>query len=317
MKITPKLTEQVTEVSAKIKNAVKEELSKSEIQEEVSELPRMSLESVMPKGSIIRKSVEKFDVKKAIEEFHDIHDTKTIEKICAEWNKDLDRMVEKFSSGEIHPAKVYDEHRKSIDGLEQYNTFAEKVIEMATNSGEVDAASKIFEKYIEPSIMRTQETMHKVDNLPSVHSAYQFASEKASATQVQIQKISKDEIEAVTDLNEASKLVTKLEKNKNNITQEDYDTLTEIITQRIEDIASGKVKPTTVHTTQTMKSVSELPSIDTKLLSAKIERLVAEDLVRGTVGEINNALTLLASTDKSAYAKLSEKFNAKLVELSS
>ncbi|MCR5266302.1 MAG: hypothetical protein K6E29_06885 [Cyanobacteria bacterium RUI128] len=323
MNINPKLTEKVVEVSAKAKKAVVEKVSKGEtFEESIAELPRMSLESVMPKGNIIRtaqKAAEEFDVKKAIEEFSDVHDTETIEKICKEWKKELDAMTKKFTDGEINPIKVYEEHRSSIASLEKYNDFSMKIMDMMTNSGNIEEASKIFEKYIEPSILNSQATMHVIDNLPSVRSAYQMAKGQAPAAKVSIKQNFQEEIKSLTSLNEASALLTKLEKEKaiGTISANEFNKYNEALGQQLEDIVSGKVKPATTEVAEGIKTAAAKASIDTKSLSHEIDTLVAVDLASGRVGDISNKLTELASTDKEAYARLSEKFNEKLIKISS
>ena len=325
MNINPRLTEQVAEVSAKAKNAIIEELSKGEIREEVtSELPRMSLESVMPKGNIIttaKKALEDFDVKKAIEEFNDIHDTATIEKICNAWRKELLEMEDKFLSGEIEPAKIYEEHRKFLEGLDKYSAFTTKISDMISGGSNIEESMKIFEQYLEPTIMRSQSAMHTIDNLPSVRGAYQLAKGEAPAAKVSV-SVNHDFIEhiqSMTNLDEASSLLTKLEKEKakGSISSNEFDDLSEMIGQQLEDIVSGKIKPAAPKAEQSIKKVFKDLVIDPQALSQQIDQLLAVDLASGKIGDISNKIYELARTDKAAYDELIDKFNTKIIELSS
>lgn len=323
MNINPNLTEKVVEVSAKAKKAVAEKVGKGEtFEESIAELPRMSLESVMPKSNIVRtaqKAPKKINVKKAIREFNDINDTETIKKICDQWRRTLERATEGFCSETIPPTKVYKAHRKFVKDLEKYGLFTQKAADLVTKSKDVDKASKIFEEFIEPCMIESQKTMHAIDNLPSVKSGYQLASGNAPAVKVSVKPNFKEEIKTLTSLNDASRLITKLEKAKTDgtISAEEFNHFNEIIGQQLEDIVSGKVKPVMPEIAQGIKTAASDSAVDTKSLSHEIDKLLAVDLASGKVGDISNKLYELSGTNKEAYLELSEKFNTKLMELSS
>ena len=189
MQIGPKTTEKTIRLIADAEKMAKEITSKeAAVEGATAELPRMSLESVMPKQNIVIRSVQKaateeFDVMKAIKEFHDINDTETIKKICRAWQADLSKIEEQFISGRIPEKEVYKEHRMAIEDLNKYGVFSNKVFEATfINPAQNKRAMEIFEKHIEPIIMQSQETMRTVDNLPSVKKAYKEAAKEAAAT---------------------------------------------------------------------------------------------------------------------------------------
>lgn len=321
MKINPKITEQITEVSVKAKNAVKEEFSKSEVREEVAELPRMSLESVMPKSNIVRSTkqvAEEFDVKKAIDEIQNIIDVETIKKICAQWKKDIDTISEKFKSGKIPQEKVYEEHRNALESLSMYDIFAEKITNLASQDASLEESIRIFAKYIEPQILHSQGMMRIVDNLPSVRAAYQLATGHSPAAKVTMPNMLEEEMKSITDINEASILISKLEKERHNMSEAEFNKLNEVMESRLQDIIAGKVqiesKPNVV--SKAILSPTSKPEINITTLSSDIEKLSSADLMTNKISQINDQLTVLASSDKKAYADLSEKFNSRLMELS-
>lgn len=183
MKIGPKTTEKTIQLIADAEKMAKEITSKESVAEKTTaELPRMSLESVMPKQNIVRTAqkaaTEKFDVEKAIKGFEDINDTETIDLICTAWKNDLKKMKEQFISGKIPEKEVYKEHRLALNDLNKYETFSNKIFEAIFISPDQNKhAMEIFEKHIEPVIMQSQETMRVIDNLPSVTKAYKEAAE--------------------------------------------------------------------------------------------------------------------------------------------
>lgn len=168
MKINKSQTNHIVQVSNEIKNIAKKNVQKPETINELvneSKTPKMSLETVMPKSNIIKKVKEEFDVKKAIEDFSDINDTKTIEKICEKWQTDLDIAVKKFTTNDIAPEKAYEAHRQTMDNLIVYSNFTEKVFSM--NNSE-----QVFDKYIMPQMLKHQEAMQAIDNIAVVKQSY-------------------------------------------------------------------------------------------------------------------------------------------------
>lgn len=242
MQINPKLTEQIVKVSADVKNLVTEEVSKSEAMERVqAKLPTMSLESVMPKKNIVKtaeKAIESFDVDKAIEEFSDIHDVKTIEKICKRWEHDLTGITKKFVEDTIPQEKVYEEHRKSIDELAKYEKFAVKLSDIMEKANvDPEECLRAFSQYIEPHIMSTQATLRVIDNLPKVKKAYSVVSSSTQTNEINSKNIGSF-IESMTDLNPASKVIAKLEKQRANMPEEEFNRLSKMVEEKLIQISS-------------------------------------------------------------------------------
>ena len=103
MKISPKLTVKTRQISAEIANTFIEHPIKKEVGN--------GIRFNMPKGMNgqyfhpnLAKDAE-FDLDKAIENFNDIHDTKTIEKICYNWMGEYTKLLEDFTPQKISEMK--------------------------------------------------------------------------------------------------------------------------------------------------------------------------------------------------------------------
>lgn len=268
MKIGPKTTESVTQICAEVEKIA--ELPSKGIPTEGGNLrmPRMSLETVMPRRNIIRgtgeitpRTKEERDsmIHRLIYGFKDISDTKTIGKICTEWDKDLEQMSKEFLTEKLQKEGLLKKHQDSLKTLNKYQLFADKIYKAILNSpGNKREALSVFEKYIEPIVLKTQETLKTIDNIPEVKKAYMETSERATGihpipavktnpapeqvvqTTVNENKNNTiaDELESqiptINSISDASRLMTKLEANKELIPIEKFEELGQRIIDKIQ-----------------------------------------------------------------------------------
>ena len=253
MQINQKPIDQIANIGLDAKKTDTEVRRSSEFEEVTTELPKMSLETVMPKAKII-KPAKDFDLEKAIQNFNDISDTETIEKICKEWNKDLNKMSDEFLTKKLEKEGIYEKHQESLKSFDKYQLFSDKIYEAILSApGNKREALTIFEKYIEPIIIRTQELLKTIDNIPEVKNAYvKTSTNSAELRQTPtVEIINKkpmdisepdiaqtnstiiDEIESemttINDYTDASRLITKLEANKDSMPLDKFEELAQKI----------------------------------------------------------------------------------------
>ena len=172
MKISPELMVRTRKISAEIANTFMEHPVKQEIGNNI----RLSV----PKGlsgeyfhpGLIKES--EFDLEKTIENFNDIHDTKTIEKICYNWMGEYTKLLEDFTPQKISEMKnVKAEHQAAINRInKKYEKFTDKIYKMIDESRDTEEAAEIFSNYIEPITNLSMETYSKIDRLSGMSIAY-------------------------------------------------------------------------------------------------------------------------------------------------
>ena len=266
MKIEPKFSETAVKLCRDAKKVVQELSSRGvTVEEGNAGLPIMSLETVIPKKNIIRSTTAKRElmIHKMIDGFNDISDITTIEKICTEWHKDLDKMSHDFLTKKLPKKGLHEKHQEYLKTLNKYQIFSDKIYEAILNTrGNKREALSVFEKYVEPIIMKTQEMFKNIDNIPEVKKAYEKASAKAAGkyntslseashnTQkaktgskaIEIAKTNtgslieeiNTEIASVNTISDASKLITKLEEHKDSMPIEKFEELCQKIIDKIQ-----------------------------------------------------------------------------------
>lgn len=319
MNINPNITSTVNPLGIDLKKSIADpEQQGGGIENVTVKTPQLSLENVMPKGQIIVRTPEKFDLDKEIEEFHDIKDTKKIAKICKALEKHIDEESEKFSEENIGKLDdVYEAHRNFIDAI---NNKSDKFVNKITQWYEIDPVSTdaVFNEYIDPMIQYMQKTFSYVDRRPEVKKAYKFHKETAQDETLNNATL-EERLKKAADINSMSILLMELEELHSSNPAE-YERLAEIAATRMDSLSLDKNESKQV-TEEHVKPAKENAAVkcetmDAKKLQAEIEKLTQEDLVTDKFGMINNVLAEMAKNNSADYAKLNEAFTTKIIALS-
>lgn len=318
MNINPKLTEEIAKVSVDLKNTAKDLVTKQEVGNR--------LQGETPKGlcagyfhpDIIKKTSEDFDIKKAIEEFHDINDTETVEKICDCWREEYAKLLETFSPENVKQMlNPKARHQKAIIAIEEkYKGFTDKIGDMAMGEDEVASkkAREVFATHVEPITQLSMETYSKIDQLPAMRSAYK------THNMHEITEL-KNKINKADNLEELQSLMMDIENIKDKDPHE-YEKISKIIEKRIEELVE-KSSPTesaiseaTNVAEESKKSVMQYAKMNASDLGAEIEKMTMEEMLAGEkVGKIYDVLDKLRLSGDTSYTKLKSAFDKKLTDL--
>jgi len=172
MKISPELTVKTRKISAEISNTFIAPPVKKEIGNDLSSGAPKGLNGQYFHSGLIKES--EFDLEKTIENFNDIHDTKTIEKICYNWIGEYTKLLEDFTPQKVSKMNnVKAEHQAAIDRInKKYEKFTDKIYKMIEESRDTEEAADIFSNYIEPITNLSMETYSKIDRMSGMSSAY-------------------------------------------------------------------------------------------------------------------------------------------------
>lgn len=310
MNINPKITEEIAKVSIDLTGKAKELAFKSEIGN--------NLRYETPKGvsgnyfhpDLIKD--KEFDVKKAIEDFHDINDTETIAKICHCWRDEYTKLLEDFTPEKI--AKMEDPkatHQAAIKAIENiYGRFTDKISQMHNNPQTVEKVTEVFATHIEPITHLSMETYSKIDRISAMSHAYTKDSIAAEL---------KEKISKCTMFEDIPSLITEVEKIKE-IDPKEYERLNKIIEKKLEEFAQ-KSSSETSDTTEEVKKIASKSVMNYSKMSAddlhkEIEKMTAEEIISGEkVGKIYDALDKMHRAGDEAYIPLKIVFDKKLTDL--
>ncbi len=174
MKINPNLTLEKT-IGKELKKTVSEQLIKKKIGNNVSpDLPK-GVNGNYFHHNLIKNTDT--DIEQTIENFNDIKDTKSIEKICYCWMEDYTKLLEDFSPQKVSDMKnVKEEHQSAINRInKKYEKFTNKLSDMLINTENAEDAENVFTNYIEPVTRLSMETYSKIDRMSLLSKAYQIS----------------------------------------------------------------------------------------------------------------------------------------------